>query len=354
MNIVFVIIFISILILVHEWGHFFAARALKVRVDEFGFGFPPRLFSQIKNGVRYSFNLFPFGGFVKIFGERGEGEGHHASFVSRPVWQRFIILAAGVAMNMALAWFLFSTAAAIGLPQITDDESGVPVSILGVMPGSPAERSGIKLGDQVLEMRGGQEVSLRIEKEDDISNFVQAYRGEEITLVIRRQGHIQEIKAVPRASVPDGEGPLGIALGRIVIEKVLWYRAPIAGFETLARSTAAIAGGLWMLVRELVATGHAPGEVSGPIGILLFARDSGALGIAYFLQFVGVLSVNLALLNFLPIPALDGGRVLFLLIEKIKGRRISPRVEDLTHTAGFVALILLMLLVTYQDIARIW
>lgn len=355
MSIILTIIFISALILVHEWGHFFAARALRVRVEEFGFGFPPRIFSRVKNGIRYSFNLFPFGGFVKIFGEHGEGERDSASFMSRPAWQRFAVLAAGVFMNFVLAWALFTAAAGIGLPQIADgNTAGVPVSILGVAPGSPAAGAGLKLGDQILEMRGGGAVSLRIEKEEDVSNFVNAYRGEEITLVIRRQGAVSEIKATPRAVSPEGEGSLGIALGRITIERVPWYAAPIAGFEALIRSTVAIASGLWTLVSILVATGHAPGEVSGPIGILLFARDSRVLGIAYFLQFIGVLSVNLAVLNFLPIPALDGGRVLFLVIEKIKGRKISPRIEDAAHTAGFIALVLLMLLITYRDIVKIW
>lgn len=351
MSIIAVIVFISVLILAHEWGHFFAARAFRVRVDEFGFGFPPRLFSRVRNGVRYSFNLLPFGGFVKIFGEHGEGQGEHASFISRPAWQRFIILAAGVGVNVLCAWFLFSAAAAIGLPQIAEEGVSAPVSVIGVMPDSPAERAGLKLGDKILEMHG-REVTLRIEKEEDVSDFVDAYRGEEVTLVVARQDSVIEIMATPRAIAPEGEGPLGVALGRIVIEKVPWYRAPVVGFESLVQSTSAIVRGLASLVRDLAATGRAPGSVSGPIGILLFARDSGALGASYFLQFVGVLSINLAVLNFLPIPALDGGRVLFIVIEKIRGRRIAPRVEDTAHMAGFIVLILLMLVVTWRDVVK--
>jgi regulator of sigma E protease len=305
-------------------------------------------------GVRYSLNLFPLGGFVRIFGERGEGERDPASFVSRPAHQRFVILAAGVAMNAVLAWVLFSVAAGMGLPQITDDAApGVPVSVVGVAPVSPASAAGLKLGDQILEMRGGP-MSLRIEREDDIRNFAEAYRGEEVVLVIRRGGAVGEVALTPRAAVPAGEGPIGIALGRIVVERIPWYLAPLVGAEALARSVAAIAGGIWELASRLATTGRPSGDVSGPVGILLFARDSGALGAAYFLQFIGVLSVNLALLNFLPIPALDGGRVLFLAIEKIRGRKVSPRVEDAAHTAGFVLLILLMIIITYHDIAKIW
>ena len=353
MSIIAVIIFISLLILAHEWGHFFAARTLGVRVEEFGFGFPPRLFFRVSNGVRYSLNLLPFGGFVKIFGEHGEGQQDRASFVSRPAWQRFIILAAGVGINVLSAWFLFSAAAVLGLPQIAEDGVSAPVSVIGVMPDSPAEQAGLKLGDRILEMRGG-EITLRVEKEQDVIDFVQAYRGEEMTLVVARKDGMVEITALPRAIAPDGEGPLGIALGRIVIERVPWFRAPVVGFESLVQSMSAIVQGLASLARELAITGRAPGSVSGPIGILLFARDSGALGAAYFLQFIGVLSINLAVLNFLPIPALDGGRVLFIAIEKIRGRKIAPRVEDTAHMVGFAALILLMLAVTWRDVVRFW
>lgn len=353
LSIIFIIIFISILILVHEWGHFFAARKLGVRVDEFGLGFPPKLFSRVRHGVRYSFNLFPFGGFVKIFGEHGEGEDDRSSFASRPALQRFVILAAGVGMNLILAWVLFSVAAAIGLPHISEDESGgAPISILAVMPGSPAEQAGLKLGDHVLEMRSA-EGSLRIEKEADVREFAEAWRGEEVMLVIRRQGEIREFTAVPRVQIPEGEGPLGVVLGRLVIERSPWYLAPVAGIESLVRSTAAIAVGLGTVVADLITEGRAPAGVSGPIGILLFAQDSRALGIAYFLQFVGLLSVNLAILNFLPIPALDGGRIFFLLLEKLKGGRINPRVEQAAHLVGFILLVLLMLAVTYQDLARV-
>lgn len=353
MTLIFVIIFISILILVHEWGHFFAARRLGVRVDEFGFGFPPRIFSIIRRGVSYSFNLFPFGGFVKIFGEHGEGENSQFSFAGRPAWQRFLILAAGVGMNLFLAWAFFSASAAIGLPQIVEDDSaGAPVSILAVIPGSPAEQAGLKMGDQILEIRA-PEVSLRIEKEADVREFAQALRGEEITLIVRRQGETREFRAIPRVEIPEGEGPLGVALGRLVVERVPWYLAPIAGIRAVAWSTVAITIGLGSVLADLVSEGRAPAGVTGPIGILLFAQDSRALGIAYFLQFIGLLSVNLAILNFLPIPALDGGRVLFLVLEKIKGGRINPAVEQAAHTLGFILLVLLMLLVTYKDIARV-
>ncbi len=352
-TLILVIIVISLLILVHEWGHFYSARKFGVKVEEFGFGFPPRVFSRVKNGIRYSFNLLPFGGFVKIFGEHGEGEGSRDSFISRPAWQRFTILVAGVFMNLVLAWFFFSVGSAIGTPQVSDEGEGdAPVSIIGIMPGSPAEGAGLKFGDQIIEMKGAG-ISLKIGSEKDVKDFVDAYRGEEITLILRRAKETKEIRAIPRLQAPEGEGPLGIALARLVIRRTPFYLAPIEGARILGRSVMATAEGLWMLVRELVVEGKTSAAVSGPIGIFFFAEDTRSLGISYFIQFVGLLSVNLAILNFLPIPALDGGRILFLAIEKIKGSRIDPKVENFAHTLGFALLVLLMIAVTYRDIVRI-
>ncbi len=354
LTLIFIIIAISVLILVHEWGHFFVSRKLGVGVEEFGFGFPPRLISRVKNGVRYSINLLPFGGFVKIFGEHGEGEQEHRSFASRPARQRIAILGAGVGMNLVLAWAMFSVGAAIGVPQASDTaEEQIPVSIIAVMPNSPAQQAGLKIGDQIYEIRT-PELSLRIEYEKDVRNFVDAYRGEEITLVTQRGNSVQEIKTMPRKDAPDGEGPLGIAMARLKIVRSPWYLAPIDGFVMLVRSTVAIVGGFVFIIKELV-LGHAQSvPVSGPVGIYRYASETQQFGYAYFLQFVGILSVNLAILNALPIPALDGGRILFVVLEKIKRKKIDPKLENTFHTVGFVVLVLLMVIVTYRDVAQIW
>lgn len=350
-TLILVIIAISVLILVHEWGHFYSARKLGVKVEEFGFGFPPKIFSRMRNGVKYSFNLFPFGGFVKIFGEHGEGEEKSESFVSRPAWQRFIILAAGVGMNLVLAWFFFSVGSGLGLPEISD-ERGVPVSIVGISPASPAERVGLHFGDALLEMRA-QAVNLRIETEEDVSSFIEAYRGEPITILARRGDRVQEFNVTPRIAPPEGEGPLGVAMARLILQKTPWYLAPFEGARILGRTVWLTVRGLATLVWQLVFERGAGVAVSGPVGIFFFAQDSRALGASYFLQFLGLLSVNLAVLNFLPIPALDGGRIFFLLIEKCKGKRLNPHFENVAHTVGFVLLIFLMVLVTYKDIAKL-
>ncbi len=354
LTLIFIIIAISILILGHEWGHFFVSRKLGMRVEEFGLGFPPRLISRMKNGVRYSINLLLFGGFVKIFGEHGEGAEDSQSFASRPAWQRVVVLGAGVGMNLALAWVMFSAGAAIGVPRASDSVNQIPVSIIAVMPDSPAQKAGLKMGDQILEIRT-TDVSLRIESEDDVRNFVGAYLGEEITLVAKRgSGDIHEIKITPRVSAPNGEGALGIAMARLEIIRTPWYLAPIEGLNVLARSAIAIFQGFAFIVKELALGNIQSLAVSGPVGIYRYAHETQQFGFAYFLQFVGIVSVNLAVLNALPIPALDGGRILFVILEKIQRKRVDPELENKIHAAGFAVLVLLLVVVTYRDIAQVW
>jgi len=372
LTILFIAGVIGILILAHEWGHFYSARRFGVRVDEFGVGFPPRLFSWVRRGVRYSLNLFPLGGFVKIFGEHGEGEGKSESFAARPAWQRLLMLSAGVGMNILAAWIFFSIAAGVGIPQIQDEAGeGVPVSVISVLPDSPADRAGIKIGDQILEFRasspppvsedvqrlvqgGGQAFSLRVETEQDVRDVAEAYRGEEIVLVVRRGSEVVEIALTPRIQVPQGEGPLGIAMARLVIVQSPWYQAPFEGARMVVESVAMIGTTLGGMIVQLFRGRVESLGVAGPVGIFLYARDLKDLGFSYLLQFAALISVNLAVLNVLPIPALDGGRILFLVIEKIKGGRLNPRFENMAHTVGFALLILLMAVVTYQDIRKIF
>lgn len=344
---------ISILILVHEAGHFYSARFLKVKVEEFGFGFPPRVFSRVKNGIRYSLNLLPFGGFVKIFGEHGEGEGIADSFISRPAWQRLVILGAGVFMNLVLAWVAFSIGAGIGTPALADDNArGLPVSIVAIAPGSPAEQAGLRFGDQIVEMRS-RDISLRVESEKDVHDFINGYRGEGVTMMIRRGNDVQAVNVIPRAYAPEGEGPLGIVMGRLTLDRTPWYAVPIEGAKAVWRTLVAIISGLGMILSDLIIKRKTDVAVTGPIGMYMFGRDVQMLGLAYIFQFVGMLSVNLAVLNALPIPALDGGRMFFLIIEKIKGSRLNPKFENAAHAIGFTLLIVLMILVTYKDIIKL-
>lgn len=352
LSFIFTLFGIGVMVLVHEAGHFFAARFFKIRTDEFSIGFGPVVWSRIRAGVQYSIRALPFGGFVKIYGERGEGAGEANSFASRPVWQRAVVLVAGVFMNVVLAWIFFSSAAILGVPQILEErDTFAPVSVLMVSPDSPADKAGLKFGDEILQMKS-RDISLRIESEKDVKDFAEAYRGETITMTVKRGSQIRDIALVPRVNIPDGEGPLGIALGRLVIERVSWYQAPVEGARTLWRVVVATFQGFGTMVRDIFVKGARQVPVSGPIGIFFYASDVSVLGAVYFLHFLGIISTSLAILNLLPIPVLDGGWVLFLVIEKIKGARVSERAEQIALGTGFVLLISLMLFATYQDILR--
>lgn len=338
---------------------FFQNSAFRVYNFEFGFGFPPRLAEITKNGVRYSFNLLPLGGFVKIFGEQGEREDDLSSFASRPVWQRFFVLVAGVAMNLLLAWVVFSIVAGIGMPTAVDslaDSGGVQnlrVTIVGVAPGSPAEQAGIRFGDVIRELSVLEDMAvLRSITVEDIQKFTDEHMGKEIAVTILRGKEEIIYSVLAREKPPKGEGSMGIILSWVGIARASWWTAPIDGMKHLWSSFIGTIAGLYYLFHDLFTVGRFQGDISGPVGIFVLSSEVWALGISYFLQLVGILSLNLAILNALPFPALDGGRIFFLLVEKIKGSKVDQSVEHAIHTIGFFLLILLMVAVTYRDIAR--
>jgi regulator of sigma E protease len=357
LTILILIILLGVLVLVHEWGHFIVARKFGVRVEEFAFGFPPRLVSVTRRGTRYALNLIPIGGYVKIFGESGEDEQNPASFSSRPLFQRFAIIAAGVAMNVVLAWVLFSVGHGMGLPTVLDEGAagaGAAVTIIGVAPGSPASQAGLMFGDVIEKLEMGDQ-KLEITQIGEVQTFIDQRRGQKIQLIVRRGRETVGLTATPRIRTPEGEGALGIAMARIGVVRSPWWRAPWDGLKTTASAALAITGALGRVVGDLFTRGELPADVSGPVGIFAFANESRRLGLTYLIELAGILSVNLALLNILPIPALDGGRVLFLFIEGLRGGiKVNQRLEQAVHTMGFAVLLLIMAAITYRDVVRIF
>lgn len=338
---ILLLVLIIVLVLSHEAGHFLLAKWRGVRVDEFGIGFPPRLLSFKKGETRYSINLLPLGGFVKIFGEDGE-EGPK-SFSSQSLWVRSLIVAGGVLANLLAAWVIFSLLAGIGTPQIVDGQNG-EITIVAVAGNSPAKNAGLRPGDHV---RGFESIGA-------VQKFIDGHRGEEVALDIERKGEVLTIRAVPRALPPEGEGALGIAMAAIARVVVPWWKAPWAGLKTTGEvffgTIAALARIAWGLVSGV---SGAVGEVAGPVGIASIVSEVSQFGLLPFFQLMAVLSVNLAVINLLPIPALDGGRLLFFAIEGVLRKPVSPRVSHLAHTVGFAFLIVLMLVITYRDIVRL-
>jgi len=365
LTIIVFILILGLLIFVHELGHFVLAKRAGIRVDEFGFGFPPRLFGIKKGETIYSLNLFPIGGFVKIYGEEGKSAGPakndaKRAFYNKPIRTRAGILVAGVTMNLVLAAFLLGFGYWLGLPSIIDDQAtdlaGAKIQITQVAFDSPASQAGIEMGDTIASLKfqlpNSKFEIVNASTVSQVQEFVGAHQGEEIIVVIQRGDDVLEKTLVPRVSPPAGEGPLGIALARTAIVSEPWYRALIMGITGTINLIWLIAAAFGNLLWQLLFTGHLIAEVAGPVGIFNLTGQAVELGFIYVLQLTVLLSVTLAIINILPFPALDGGRLLFLAIEKIKGSPVSQKVERIVHTAGFAILILLMIVVTWRDIGR--
>jgi len=363
---------LGVLIFVHELGHFLTAIRSGIRAEEFGFGFPPRMLGIAKeresgkwrivfgsrdvatDGTLYSVNWIPFGGFVRMKGEDENALDEPDSFAAKPARIRILVLSAGVIMNFALAWVLLSSLYATGVPQAVDEGNRADaretfVQILGVVSGSPAESMGLRPGDRIVSVDG-----VPVGASDELSSLVGERHGEDMTISLRRGDAVTTVRGTPRTDAPEEEGALGISFSEVGIFSYSWYEAPFLGAKATWYATGSILsafGGI--LSKLLLGQGGAGADVTGPVGIVYLTKQMSDLGLTYLLQFAAVLSINLAIFNILPFPGLDGGRILFVIIEKLKGSPVREIVEQRFHQMGFFLLLLLMLLVTLRDVSRL-
>lgn len=338
-------IVLSVLVIVHELGHFLVARRNGIIVEEFGFGYPPRLAVLFKrNGVLYTLNAIPFGGFVRMRGE--DAEAGPESFTAQPKRVRAAVLLAGPAMNLLLAVLLFTLSSLWGRPMPAPG-----AEITAIAPGSPAEQAGLLPGDVILEVAGQA-----IAAPTDLTLLTREHLGRSMALTVRRAGQTLTVNIVPRADPPPGEGPMGVAVrSPVEVRSLPLGEAVMSGIT----STAVFVVGTLMLP-VLLLRGLVPAEMARPIGPVGIAQLAGgavefsvATGMAFpILQLMAILSAALAVTNLLPLPALDGGRLLFILIESIRGRRIDPAKEGIVHLIGMALLVTLMILITYQDVVQ--
>ena len=341
----------TLIVAVHEFGHFASARLLGMKVLEFAFGFPPRLAGIRRGETDYTLNWIPFGGFVRILGQddfsiKQQGMGDPRSFTAKPWWAQAIVLAAGVFMNFVLALFILTVAFATGTTAPTGD-----VRVFDVRAGSPAQAAGLMVGDVIVDVDGTPIHTAR-----SMVNITSkaAQKQQEITIHAQRGGQdVPPIKALPRADPPEGEGPLGVQLEEA--------QAPVSvpvpqAFQQAAGLTGDVVGQIVALPAQLLAQRAAPSGgapvVGGPIEIFRVTGQVAQFGIPTFLKLVGVLSVNLGVINIIPFPGLDGGRLFFVLIGAIFRRRLSPQVEAAIHAVGFVLLLGLLVIVSISDIRR--
>ena len=347
------ILVLLLLVLVHELGHFLTARRLGVAVEEFAFGFPPRLTSFKRGPTTYVVNWLPLGGYVKLKGEHGDDSLAPDSFAAQPAWRRAIILVAGVAMNVLLCLVLLTGGLMAGLPTILEPSQvsqakAVKIQIIDVLPNSPADQAGIKLGDEVQKLNNQRFVTV-----PEMQNYIAAQAGQTIDITLARGSEI--IKTALRPQVlPESKGrvALGVSLVQTGIVAYPWYEAIGRGAVATYNLTIEIGRGFGQLFKNLIVNRQVPKDIAGPVGIAVMTGQVADLGWIYVLQFAALLSLNLAFINLLPFPALDGGRLLFVIIEKLRGKPNNQMIEAVVHNIGFMVLMLLVVVITYQDLMR--
>ncbi|MFA6427085.1 MAG: RIP metalloprotease RseP [Candidatus Magasanikbacteria bacterium] len=389
------ILILGILVLVHEFGHFITARKSGMKVFEFGFGYPPRavgvyrdpqtkkfkwVFGRVKSpkgdhaadlintvggGEReeefsatlYSLNWLPIGGFCKIKGENGEGVEEKDSFGYQKAWKKIIVLCAGVVMNFFLAVLVLGLGFMIGLP--TDFSQGVDrkaiiveqpqVIIQQAEKGMPAEKAGLQFGDKVLKINEEP-----IETTQELIDYVSTKSGETLLFTIDRSNEEKVVSIIPEFSSELNRAVIGIMPADAGIIRYPWYLALYKGLVASVFGLLNIFIAFYLLIKNLVMGQGLLFDVSGPVGIATVVGQSAKLGFNYLLNVTAMISLSLAAINILPIPALDGGRILFILIAKVIRRPVPMKYEQLAHTLGFVLLMLLVVVVTWRDVARLF
>ena len=351
-----VILGLSFLILSHEAGHFLVGKAFGLKIDEFGFGFPPRIFAWTprqaqgahkgeKGETEYSLNWLPFGGFVRIAGENDgmvkddlaaglTDEEKKRIFAFQPAWKRAAVMLAGVTVNFLTGWLLLSAVLMIGTPKA--------LVISNVQKGSPAEQIGLMSSDVVKGFTDSQ----------SFIQFVNSNKGKQISITITRNNKDMTFSVVPRVNPPPGEGSIGVELADAGTGRESFFPALWDGIRESVIIVGMTFQAFYQLLVGLVTRATLAPGIVGPVGIFSVAEETGKIGLIYLAQLLALISLNLTVVNLIPFPALDGGRFFMVIIEKIKGSPISRKVESAVNTAGFAFLILLMLALTVRDVSH--
>jgi len=349
------LITLTVLVFVHELGHFLMAKLFGIRVDEFAIGFPPKIYSKKVGETRYAINLIPFGGYVKIWGEDPE-EGvvmsereqkRNLSFAPR--WKQAIILLSGIFFNIIFAWIFISISLNLGLisTKIKDsplDIKDAKVMIVSVLKDSPAELAGLKVGDRIISADSKIADSISVVQQE-IST------GDKVSLLYERNGKNNIVDVVGKEGLVEDKKAIGVSMEMVGIAKYGFFKSFVVGAKLTVLETKSIAIGLKdFLIKVFSFKKGVLSDVSGPVGLAKMSGVAMQFGLSYFLGFVAMISINLALINLIPFPALDGGRVFLLAIEAIIRRKIKPIVFNLLNGIGFILLMVLMVAITIKDI----
>lgn len=355
MTFLYILFLLGLIVIIHELGHFLAAKKNNVFVEEFGLGLPPRLFNFKIGETNYSINLLPFGGFVKLFGEESIETKNKSipdnlkkrAFAYKTPWQKAVIISAGVIANFFLGWLILSYLFTQGVPVKSNK-----IIIERVVKNSPAEKAGIKKNDEILSLKYKGIVN-QLESPEELIRETKNLAGQKITLMIKRNEKIISVDLTPRKTPPKNEGPLGIVITPFVEKKYPWYEAPFYGLIESLKTTS-------LIVKELVKTlflfltfQKPQVDVAGPVGIVKITHDAIKFGNNAVLQIIGLLSLNLAVINILPFPALDGGRLSLVLYEVVTRKKTNPKIERYLNLIGFAILLSLIIVITINDIVKL-
>lgn len=344
------IIVIGVLIFFHEMGHFIAAKRSDILVEEFALGFGPALISRKRGETRYSLRAFPLGGFCKMAGEMPEEKGEESEkylqaqkegrcFFQKPAWKRFVVVAMGPIMNFVLAALLFSLVFVFyGLPVAPAETTDIGE----VIPGAPAAEAGLRAGDRIIEVEGQP-----VTEWDEMAGIIRQYPEQDLEIKVQRRDEVFSVVLQPEIQ-EDGRGAIGIYPDVV--------REPLSFLNSLWMGTIQtfeVIGALFLALRDMI-TGAAPAEVGGPVRIAQMVGEAAEVGMSYLLNFMGFISINLGIINLLPIPALDGGRLIFIIVEMVRRKSLDPEKEGLVHFIGFVFLLILIGIIIIRDLTQVF
>ncbi len=363
MTVVLFIVILAVLVFVHELGHFSLAKLFGIRVDEFALGFPPRIISKKIGETLYALNIVPFGGYVKIFGEEAidvlpDSPDRARSFIAKNRAVQALVLLGGILMNIIFAWVLLSLVFMTGAPVSTEQYVGAHLEnerllIVDVLPLSPADVAGIKAGDAILNMSASSDDRLSSVSIKNVQEFIAAHESKTLTINLKRSGQDLSLEVTPKKGVVSAVAGIGISMDQVGTLKLPFFSALWEGGKRTIDLFLVIAQAIGVFLYQVV-TGHADfSQVSGPVGIAVMVGSATSLGFFYLISFTAIISLNLAVINVIPFPALDGGRLFFVLIEALIRRPLPPKVTRTLNAVGFGLLLLLLVLITYKDIVHL-
>jgi regulator of sigma E protease len=364
MSVLLFLLVLAVLVLVHEWGHFIVAKKTGMRVDEFGIGFPPKAYSIKKGETEYSLNWLPIGGFVRIFGENLEEaerlevdkQDVSRSFAARPKWAQALVLIAGVTMNVLFAWLLLMITLMIGVPTPVDEVSAsaeAKLYIVGTLADSPAVA--LPESAEIISVASGEDV-LEVYTPSEFGNFITTVAPAPVTLTYNFNDETETVTLTPSQGIDETDPDrylLGVSLALVENTQASFFEAVVESAKMTWDILVSIIIGVSSLITESIRGVADYSQIAGPVGIVNLVGDAASFGLASLLTFTAIISLNLAVINLLPIPALDGGRLVFVAIEAVTGKHIPAVWATRVNFVGFVFLMLLMVAVTYNDIVRL-